>query len=105
MMIFATADAIIDTVATEFRIPRRRLIHGGRAASLVRCRFIAMWLVRALTAASYPEIGRAFGGKDHSTVMHAVRTVETLRAANPRLAEMIDELGRRSTPVREREAA
>src|SRR3546814_20197811 len=51
-----------------------------RARAVVRPRQIAMYLAKKMTPRSLPEIGRIFGGRDHSTVIHAVRTIEALRA-------------------------
>jgi chromosomal replication initiator protein len=53
-----------------------------------------MYLCKQLTPRSLPEIGRKFGGRDHTTVMHAVRKVEELRATDPALAEDIELLRR-----------
>ena len=52
-----------------------------RARAIVRPRQVAMYLSKVLTPRSYPEIGRKFGGRDHSTVIHAVRLIEDLRTA------------------------
>ena len=49
-----------------------------RARSIARPRQIAMYLAKNLTTSSYPEIGRKFGGRDHTTIMHAVKKVEEL---------------------------
>ena len=49
-----------------------------RARNIARPRQVAMYLAKTLTALSYPEIGRRFGGRDHTTVMHAVRSIEGL---------------------------
>ncbi len=56
-----------------------------RARAVVRPRQVAMYLSKVLTPRSYPEIGRKFGGRDHSTVIHAVRTVEALRVTDSEL--------------------
>jgi chromosomal replication initiator protein len=53
-----------------------------------------MYLSKQLTARSLPEIGRKFGGSDHTTVMHAVRKIEELKAADPSFAEDVDLLKR-----------
>ena len=49
-----------------------------------------MFLAKNLTSLSYPEIGRQFGGRDHTTVMHAVKTIETLTLSDSRLGEDVD---------------
>src|SRR3546814_7947784 len=56
-----------------------------RVRAIARPRQVAMYLAKELTPRSYPEIGRRFGGRDHSTVIHAVRTVEALRVADSEL--------------------
>ncbi len=53
-----------------------------------------MYLAKLLTSRSLPEIGRKFGGRDHTTVMHAVRKIEELKAADPALAEDVELLRR-----------
>ena len=56
-----------------------------RTAAVVKPRQIAMYLSKALTPRSLPEIGRRFGGRDHTTVIHAVKQIERLRAADSEL--------------------
>ena len=51
-----------------------------RTRVIVRPRQIAMWLTKSLTSMSYPAIGESFGGRDHTTVLHAVRTIDGLRS-------------------------
>ena len=58
-----------------------------RSRDIARPRQVAMYLAKNLTSLSYPEIGRQFGGRDHTTVMHAVKTVENLSKSDGRLAE------------------
>jgi chromosomal replication initiator protein len=55
---------------------------------------VAMYLAKQLTARSLPEIGRKFGGRDHTTVMHAVRKIEELKTTDPTFAEDIELLRR-----------
>ena len=64
------------------------------ARAVARPRQVAMYLAKQLTSRSLPEIGRKFGGRDHTTVMHAVRKIEELRAADRTLAEDIELLRR-----------
>ncbi|KAF0124227.1 MAG: dnaA, partial [Methylocystaceae bacterium] len=61
---------------------------------VVRPRQIAMYLSKVLTLRSLPEIGRRFGGRDHTTVLHAVRKIEELAAKDKGLAEVIELLKR-----------
>ena len=65
-----------------------------RARAVARPRQVAMWLCKQLTPRSLPEIGRKFGGRDHTTVMHAVRKIEELRAGDRTMAEDIELLRR-----------
>jgi chromosomal replication initiator protein len=58
-----------------------------RARNIARPRQVAMYLAKMLTSLSYPEIGRQFGGRDHTTVMHAVRAIEQHMDTNPEIAE------------------
>jgi chromosomal replication initiator protein len=54
-----------------------------------------MWLAKQLTTRSLPDIGRRFGGRDHTTVLHAVRRIEELRLADARLASDLEALTRK----------
>ena len=66
-------------IAIHIRIDRSEMSSKRRARAVVRPRQVAMYLSKVLTPRSYPEIGRKFGGRDHSTVIHAVRLIEDLR--------------------------
>ncbi len=74
-----TIDEIQRTVCQFYRIDRSEMSSKRRARAVVRPRQVAMYLSKCLTPRSYPEIGRKFGGRDHSTVIHAVRLIEDLR--------------------------
>ncbi|WP_126177028.1 chromosomal replication initiator protein DnaA [Tsuneonella rigui] len=74
-----TIDEIQRTVCQFYRIDRAEMGSKRRARAVVRPRQVAMYLAKVLTPRSYPEIGRKFGGRDHSTVIHAVRLIEDLR--------------------------
>jgi chromosomal replication initiator protein len=65
-----------------------------RTANVVRPRQVAMYLAKTLTLRSLPEIGRRFGGRDHTTVLHAVRKIENLVSNDTSLAEEIELLKR-----------
>lgn len=82
-----TLDNIQKTVAEYFKIKLNELLSAKRTRALARPRQIAMSLAKELTPHSLPEIGHAFGGRDHTTVLHACRTIATLRQANVSLAE------------------
>jgi len=74
-----TIDEIQRTVCQFYRIDRAEMSSKRRARAVVRPRQVAMYLAKVLTPRSYPEIGRKFGGRDHSTVIHAVRLIDDLR--------------------------
>ncbi len=74
-----TIDEIQRTVCQFYRVDRTEMSSTRRARAVVRPRQVAMYLAKVLTPRSYPEIGRKFGGRDHSTVIHAVRLIEDLR--------------------------
>ena len=74
-----TFDEIQKLVSQHFELKPLDLVSARRARAVARPRQIAMYLAKRLTTRSLPEIGRKFGGRDHSTVIHAVRRVEQLR--------------------------
>lgn len=74
-----TIEDIQRAVCAHYRIDKSEMASQRRVRSLARPRQIAMYLAKELTPRSFPEIGRRFGGRDHSTVIHAVRTIATLR--------------------------
>jgi chromosomal replication initiator protein len=77
-----TIDEIQRKVADHFRIRHAEMISARRAREVARPRQIAMYIAKQMTPRSLPEIGRRFGGRDHTTVIHAVRQIEKLRAAD-----------------------
>jgi chromosomal replication initiator protein len=74
-----TIDEIQRAVCVQFDVKQLDLISERRAVAIARPRQIAMYLAKRLTTRSLPEIGRKFGNRDHSTVIHAVRRIEELR--------------------------
>lgn len=82
-----TLDSIQKTVAEYFKIRVSDLLAKKRTRSIARPRQIAMALAKELTSHSLPEIGDAFGGRDHTTVLHATRKVVELKESDPRVAE------------------
>ncbi|MFO1240471.1 MAG: chromosomal replication initiator protein DnaA [Sphingomonadaceae bacterium] len=74
-----TIDEIQRRVSEHFRIRHAEMVSARRAREVARPRQIAMYLAKQLTPRSLPEIGRRFGGRDHTTVIHAVRQIERLR--------------------------
>jgi chromosomal replication initiator protein len=80
---------ILKVVGRHYNIARPDILSPRRARSIVRPRQVGMYLAKKLTSRSLPEIGRRFGGRDHSTVLHAVRKIEELMASDTRLASEI----------------
>ena len=80
-------DAIQNRVASHYGVRVAEMFSPRRARNIARPRQVAMFLAKNLTSLSYPEIGRQFGGRDHTTVMHAVRTIEGLVNSDQVVAE------------------
>jgi chromosomal replication initiator protein len=72
-------DNIQKTVADYYKMKVAELFSKKRTRAIARPRQVAMWLCREVTSHSFPEIGDAFGGRDHTTVIHAVKTIDALR--------------------------
>jgi len=87
-------DEIQQRVAAHYNIRLADMHSARRARVVARPRQVAMYLCKQLTPRSLPEIGRKFGGRDHTTVMHAVRKIEQLKAADRTMAEDIELLRR-----------
>ena len=81
-------------VARHYNVSKADLLSSRRTRTIVRPRQIAMYLAKMLTPRSLPEIGRRFGGRDHTTVLHAVRKIEELIAGDKILADEIEMLKR-----------
>lgn len=89
-----TIDEIQRRVADHYALKINDLISPRRAREVARPRQVAMYLAKLLTPRSLPEIGRRFGGRDHTTVMHAVKRIEELRATDHELDRDINQLRR-----------
>jgi chromosomal replication initiator protein len=87
-----TVDEIQKVVADRFRIKIPELKAKKRTKTLVYPRQVAMYLCRELTEMSFPEIGKHFGGKDHSTVIHAFRHIQNAIASDTQTKELVSEL-------------
>ena len=85
---------ILKIVSRHYKVPRNELLSARRSRDVVRPRQIAMFLAKALTSRSLPEIGRRFGGRDHTTVLHSVRKVEQMIKDDVELAQEIELLKR-----------
>ncbi len=87
-----TIDAIQKAVAERFQIKQSALKEKSNTKKVVYPRQIAMYLVKELTDASLPEIGRAFGGKHHTTVIHSLNKIEHLRTIDAELNRILHNL-------------
>ena len=94
-----TVERIQAAVCTHFHIPTDDLLSHARSRSVSRARHIAMYLCRQRLQCSFPEIGRAFNGRDHTTVMSAVRKVEAQRENDPELRAHIEAIERKLAGV------
>jgi chromosomal replication initiator protein len=89
-----TVEEIQRKVATHYNVRITDLLSPRRARAVARPRQIAMYLSKTLTSKSLPEIGRRFGGRDHTTVIHACRTIEKLKETDSQMAEDLELLRR-----------
>jgi chromosomal replication initiator protein len=89
-----TIEEIQKRVSAHFNVRIADMHSARRARAVARPRQVAMYLSKQLTSRSLPEIGRKFGGRDHTTVMHAVRKVEELKATDASFAEDVELLRR-----------
>ena len=90
-----TVDDIQRAVAEHYSLKKEDLLSERRTRSVARPRQTAMYLAKQLTTRSYPDIGRRFGGRDHTTVLHAVRRIEALKLEDPGLAQDVEILTRK----------
>ena len=87
-----TIDLIQSTVCKFFKISKNEMLSSRRSRYLVRPRQTAIYLTKILTSKSLPEIGREFSNRDHTTVIHSVKTIEKLRKEDDELSNNIDNL-------------
>lgn len=87
-------DDILKIVSRHFKVARTDILSARRSRDVVRPRQIAMYLAKSLTSRSLPEIGRRFGGRDHTTVLHSVRKVEKMMKDDGDLCQEIELLKR-----------
>jgi chromosomal replication initiator protein len=85
---------IIAAVARHFGLPQKQLKSQSRRQSIVTARAVAIYLARELSGASYEQIGRALGGRDHTTIIHNYRKIERERSHDPAVQEAIEMLTR-----------
>ncbi|MDF2369635.1 MAG: chromosomal replication initiator protein DnaA [Rhizobiaceae bacterium] len=81
-------------VSRHYNVSRQEMISSRRTRTIVKPRQIAMFLAKTMTPRSFPEIGRRFGGRDHTTVLHAVRKIEGLLAEDTKLSHEVELLRR-----------
>ena len=87
-----TLELIQDMTASYFKITTSDLLSKKRTQSLAQARQVAMYLCRELTNSSLPQIGERFGGRDHTTVMHAYNKILKQRQESSQFNETINEL-------------
>ena len=87
-----TVDKIQNTVSNFFNIPLAEMLSQRRSRPLARPRQIAMYLAKKMTTRSLPEIGRRFSNRDHTTVIHAVKTITRLSEKDDEMKKNIDQL-------------
>ena len=89
---YVTIENIIKTVCDYFKINVREMLSQRRPRYLVRPRQIAMYLTKNLTSKSLPDIGREFSGRDHTTVIHSVKTIDKLRGKDEEMSKAIEKI-------------
>ena len=87
-----TIDLIQTLVCKFFKISKNEMLSSRRSRYLVRPRQTAIYLAKILTSKSLPEIGREFSNRDHTTIIHSVKTIEKLKERNPEMVENINKL-------------
>ncbi len=87
-----SVSTIVQAAAAAFDLTPEQLLARDRRPAVSRARKVAMYLARELTSQSLPEIGRGFGGRDHSTVLSAVRSVDAEVHRDPELAMKVESL-------------
>ena len=90
-----TIDDIQKATSEHYGMKQADLLSERRNRAIARPRQAAMWLAKQLTTRSLPDIGRRFGGRDHTTVLHAVRRIEALRAEDPVLNQDLETITRK----------
>ena len=90
-----TVDEIQKAVAEHYLLKQSDLLSERRTRAVARPRQLAMYLAKSLTTRSYPDIGRRFGGRDHTTVLHAVRRIEQLKGEDAGIAADVETITRK----------
>ncbi len=89
-----TIEEIQRKVAEHYNIRLSDMLGPKRVRSFARPRQVAMYLAKQMTSRSLPEIGRRFGGRDHTTVLHGVKRIEELKTQDGQVAEDLEMLRR-----------
>ena len=87
-----TIDLIQTTVCKFFKISKNEMLSSRRSRYLVRPRQTAIYLTKILTSKSLPEIGREFSNRDHTTIIHSIKTIEKIKEKDPEMIENINKL-------------
>lgn len=87
-----TVDGVIDTVCLHYSVSKKDVLGEDRRQAIALARQVAMFLCRQMLGLSYPALGRAFGGKDHSTVIYSVKKIQELQADGPEMKQLLKEL-------------
>ena len=87
-----TIDLIQTLVCKYFKISKNEMLSSRRSRYLVRPRQIAIYLTKILTSKSLPEIGREFSNRDHTTIIHSVKTIEKIKEIDPSMVDNINKL-------------
>ena len=87
-----TIDLIQTLVCKFFKISKNEMLSSRRSRYLVRPRQTAIYLTKILTSKSLPEIGREFSNRDHTTIIHSVKTIEKLKEKDPEMVENVNKL-------------
>ena len=87
-----TTDSIQSLVCKFYKISKTEMLSARRSRYLVRPRQVAIYLAKILTSKSLPEIGREFSNRDHTTIIHSVKTIEKLKEKEPDMLENINKL-------------
>ena len=87
-----TIDLIQTVVCKFFKISKNEMLSSRRSRYLVRPRQTAIYLTKILTSKSLPEIGREFSNRDHTTIIHSIKTIEKIKEENLEMMENINNL-------------
>ena len=83
-------DKIIEKVAEYYKVPVNNIREKNRRKEVAHCRQVAMYISKNITNHSLKTIGLNFGGRDHSTVIHAIQQIESIKSKDPAIARDID---------------